>query len=288
MTGPKTNEREGTRAVLRHTRTSAFKIRPVLDLVRDQPVRQARDILRFSERDAAQLVLKLVDSAVANAVENDGLIEEELFVSACFADEARTVKTFRPRARGRAGKVLKRSAHITVIVSRLPEVRLVRVKAKADAQLGERRRRRVAGSRGQRAEAPEASERSSRRRRRERPERPEGRNRRLRRHPDQSAAHDHEGHDHDAEEAGTGTPSADEAMMSNDADADADADAGSVEPDDGDTAAATEKTEATDAAADTGGPEADARQNATGHDDGEATPQSSSERSEGDEMGQAD
>jgi large subunit ribosomal protein L22 len=266
VTGPKTNEREGTRAVLRHTRTSAFKIRPVLDLVRDQPVRQARDILRFSERDAAQLVLKLVDSAVANAVENDGLVEEELFVSACFADEARTVKTFRPRARGRAGKVLKRSAHITVIVSRLPEERLARVKAKADAQLVERRRRRVAGSRGQRAEAPEeaeGTEQTGRRRRRERPDRPEGRNRRLRRHPDQSAA-DHDGDDHDGDETAAGTPSVDEPATPEDTEADA----GAGGADDADDAGA------------------DAPQDATSDDDGETTPQSSSERSEGDEMGQ--
>jgi large subunit ribosomal protein L22 len=148
MPGPKTNEREGTRAVLRNTRTSAYKIREVLDLVRNKPVALAREILTFSERDAAQLVLKLLDSAIANAENNDGLQAEELFVSACFADEGRTFKTIRPRARGKAGPIKKRSAHITVIVSRLPQERLTVVKAKAEKVEADRRTRRVAASQG--------------------------------------------------------------------------------------------------------------------------------------------
>jgi large subunit ribosomal protein L22 len=148
MPGPKTNEREGTRAVLRNTRTSAYKIREVLDLVRNKPVGLAIEILRFSERDAAQLVLKLLESAIANAENNDGMQAEELFVSACYADEARTYKTFRERARGRAGKIRKRTAHITIIVSRLPSERLTVVKAKADKVEAERRTRRVAASQG--------------------------------------------------------------------------------------------------------------------------------------------
>ena len=156
MPGPKTNEREGTRAVLRNTRTSAFKIRPVLDLVRNKPIGEARDILRFCERDAADLVGKLLDSAIANAEHNDGLVAEELFVSAAYADEGRTYKGFRPRARGRAGHLRKRSAHITVIVSRLPEDRLGVVKARAERNEANRRARRVAGSQGRapRAAAP--------------------------------------------------------------------------------------------------------------------------------------
>jgi large subunit ribosomal protein L22 len=146
MTGPKTNEREGTRAVLRNTRTSSYKIREVLDLVRNRPVGEARDILRFSERDAAALVLKLLNSAIANAENNDGMEADELFVSACFADEGRTYKTFRPRARGRAGRLRKRTAHVTIIVSRLPEDRLGHVKAKIERAEADRRARRVAAS----------------------------------------------------------------------------------------------------------------------------------------------
>jgi large subunit ribosomal protein L22 len=149
VTGPKTNEREGTRAVLRNTRTSAYKIREVLDLIRGLPVGEARDILRFSERDAAALVLKLLNSAVANAENNDHMLGDELYVSACYADEGRTYKTFRPRARGRAGRLRKRTAHITVIVSRLPEGRLRVVKAKQERAEADRRSRRVAASQKQ-------------------------------------------------------------------------------------------------------------------------------------------
>ncbi|MDQ1437277.1 MAG: large subunit ribosomal protein [Acidimicrobiaceae bacterium] len=147
MTGPKTNERPGTRAVLKFCQISAFKIRPVLDLVRGKEVAEARDILRFSERDAAFVVGKLLDSAVANAAHNDELDPEELFVSACYADEGMTHKRWRPRARGRATRIRKRTSHITVIVSRLPEDRLQRLRAKRAAETSNRRARRVAGGR---------------------------------------------------------------------------------------------------------------------------------------------
>jgi len=156
MGGQRTNETEGTQARLRNTRTSAYKIREVLELVRGRPVGEARDILRFSERDAARLVMKLLDSAVANAENNDGMVPDELFVSGCFADEGRTAKTFRPRARGRAGRLRKRTAHVTIIVSRLPEARLGVVKAKLERVEADRRTRRVAASQqsgGRRARA---------------------------------------------------------------------------------------------------------------------------------------
>ena len=100
MAGLKTNEREGTRAVLRHARVSSYKVREVLDLVRGKPVHEAEDILRFSERDAAIMVGKVLRSAVANAENNEDLDPEELFVSACYADEGTTIKRWRPRARG--------------------------------------------------------------------------------------------------------------------------------------------------------------------------------------------
>lgn len=147
MPGPKTNEREGTRAVLRNEGVSAYKVRPVLDLIRGQNVSTARDTLTLCERDAALLVGKLLDSAIANAENNDGLDPEELYVSACFADEGATAKRWRPRARGRATRIRKRSCHITVIVSRLPEERLSRLRARQAAEVGNRRARRVAGGR---------------------------------------------------------------------------------------------------------------------------------------------
>jgi large subunit ribosomal protein L22 len=145
MTGPKTNEREGTRAVLMYCRLSPNKVRQVLDLIRGEHVERARDILRFSDRGAAVVVLKLLDSAIANAGNNDDVPEDELFVSACFADEGPTMRRFRPRARGRATRIRKRSCHVTIIVSRLPEEKLARHRQRRLAEETERRARRVAG-----------------------------------------------------------------------------------------------------------------------------------------------
>jgi large subunit ribosomal protein L22 len=147
MPGLKTNEREGTRAVLRHARISPSKVREVLDLVRGRPVHEVEDILRFSERDAAFIVGKVLQSAVANAQENDEMDPEELYVSACFADEGSTIKRWRPRARGRATRIRKRTSHITVIVSRLPEDQLQRLQAHRRAEQLAQRARRVAGAR---------------------------------------------------------------------------------------------------------------------------------------------
>lgn len=147
MPGLKTNEREGTRAVLRHARVSPSKVREVLDLVRDRPVHEAEDILRFSERDVAFLVGKLLHSAVANAQTNDGMDPEELYVATAYADEGTTIKRWRPRARGRATRIRKRTSHITVIVARLPEDRLARLSARRRSEQLAQRSRRVAGAR---------------------------------------------------------------------------------------------------------------------------------------------
>ena len=146
MPGLKTNERPGTRAVLRHCRMSATKARVVLNLIRSKDVDRAGEILRDTPREAAEIVGKLLASAVANAVHNDGEDAEELYVSACYADEGVTLKRWRPRARGRATRIRKRSCHITVIVSRMPEDRLVRRRAERQAAGGGRQRR-VAESR---------------------------------------------------------------------------------------------------------------------------------------------
>jgi large subunit ribosomal protein L22 len=146
MTGLKTNERPGTRAVLRHYLMSPTKARQVLDLIRDKDVQLANEILRTTEREAAAVVGKLLASAVANAVHNDGMDAEDLYVSACFADEAGQLKRWRPRARGRATRIRKRQCHITVIVSRLPDERLQRRRAERE-ELGGQRSRRVAESR---------------------------------------------------------------------------------------------------------------------------------------------
>ena len=146
VAGVKTNEREGTRAVLRHHRMSASKVRQVLNLIRDKDAVTAAEILANGDREAAAVVGKVLASAVANAVHNDGLDAEELFVSACYADEGSTLKRWRPRARGRATRIRKRTSHITIIVSRMPDERIARRRAKQSAA-GAQRSRRVAGSR---------------------------------------------------------------------------------------------------------------------------------------------
>ena len=151
MAGVKTNEREGTRAVLRHSRMSAYKVRQVLNLIRDQDVVLASEILANGDREAATVVGKVLASAVANAVHNDGLDAEELYVSACYADEGSTLKRWRPRARGRATRIRKRTSHITIIVSRMPDERIARRRAKQSAA-GAQRSRRVASSRRSRTE----------------------------------------------------------------------------------------------------------------------------------------
>ena len=112
----KTNERPGTRAVVRYVRVSASKTREVLNLIRGESYGRASEILAFSERSVSEVIAKCLDSAVANAENNDGIPAEELFVSACYADEGPTLKRWRPRARGRATPIRKRTCHITVIV----------------------------------------------------------------------------------------------------------------------------------------------------------------------------
>jgi len=155
--GVKTNEREGTRAVLRHSRMSASKVRQVLNLIRGQDVVLAAEILANGDREAAAVVGKVLASAVANAVHNDGQDAEELYVSACFADEGSTLKRWRPRARGRATRIRKRTSHITIIVSRMPDERIARRRAKQSAA-GAQRSRRVASSRRSRqTEEPSTS-----------------------------------------------------------------------------------------------------------------------------------
>jgi large subunit ribosomal protein L22 len=166
MPGPKTNEREGTRAVLRWAGTSPYKVREVIDIIRDKPVHEAADLLRFVERDAAILVGKVLQSAVANATNNDGQDAEELYVSACYVDEGPTAKRWRPRARGRAARIRKRSSHITVIVSRMPESKLARLQARRHAENLAMRANRVAATRRARVESGEATEGTSRRQRR--------------------------------------------------------------------------------------------------------------------------
>ena len=147
MTGPKLNERPGTRASLKGYQMSASKARVVLNLIRGEDVNTAREILSGTTREAADVIGKVLASAVANAVNNDAMNADELFVSAAYADEGITMKRFTPRARGRAGAILKRACHITVIVSRLDDERLELLRTARSAQASASRTRRVATSR---------------------------------------------------------------------------------------------------------------------------------------------
>ena len=146
--------RQGTRAVAKYVRSSAFKAREVLDLVRGKSYSEAREILSFSERRISDTIAKCLDSAVANAEHNDELDGDELFVAACYADEGPTLKRWRPRARGRATRIRKRTCHITVVVARYTDEELAAIDARMAlkgtgrrSSAAEARRRRVAASR---------------------------------------------------------------------------------------------------------------------------------------------
>jgi large subunit ribosomal protein L22 len=104
------------RAQVRHLRTSARKARVILDHVRGLSVMQAEATLQFSPRAAARDVLGVLRSATANANENHGIDKAELVIDHCFADEDRTLKRFKPRARGRASAIHKRMCHITIVL----------------------------------------------------------------------------------------------------------------------------------------------------------------------------
>jgi large subunit ribosomal protein L22 len=134
-----------TRATLKHSGTSASKVRQVLGLIRGLDVNDAREVLRFCERGAADEVAKLLDSAVANAEHNDNLPPDELFVSRAWADEGPTAKRYRPRARGRGTRIRKRTSHVTIVVARYSEddlmARTARETASGSGAAADRRRR---------------------------------------------------------------------------------------------------------------------------------------------------
>lgn len=160
MPGPKLNEAPvrarrtrqrgpqggSVKATAKFVRISPYKVRVVLNLIRGHDVAEAANVLRFCERDAAFTIGKVLRSAVANAVNNDAIPAEELYVSSCYADEGPTIKRFRPRARGRTGAIRKRTSHITVVVSRLPDALLTEAR-NVTATAVENRARRTAGAR---------------------------------------------------------------------------------------------------------------------------------------------
>ena len=162
------------RATVRYLSVSPYKIRQVLQLVRGLPVDDAIRVLQLCEKDAADDVLKLLDSAIANAEHNQQLPADELYIARVWCDEGPTRKSGQARARGRYFRVRKRTSHLTIILARYePE------------ELEARRRREESSGRGAATAQRRRSERVRRSRQRE-----------------QAAdTHDHDhDHDHDHED----------------------------------------------------------------------------------------
>lgn len=110
------------KAKARFVRVTPQKARRVVDLIRGKQAGEAVAVLKFAPQAAGETVLKVVESAIANAREaakrsNERLDEKDLYISEVFVDEGPTMKRFRPRAQGRAGRIMKRTSHITVIVA---------------------------------------------------------------------------------------------------------------------------------------------------------------------------
>lgn len=105
-----------TKAILRGVRLSAQKGRLVADQVRGKPVEQALSILAFSPKKGAQIIKKVVESAIANAEHNDGADIDELKVKTIHVEEGMTLKRFAARAKGRGNRILKPTCHVYVTV----------------------------------------------------------------------------------------------------------------------------------------------------------------------------
>jgi large subunit ribosomal protein L22 len=109
------------KATVRYVRITPSKARRAVDLIRGRQVEDARRILRFSPLGAAKTIEKALNSAVANAEQQPGVVPENLVVERAWVDEGPTLKRWRPRAYGRATKVFKRTSHISLVVRSLEE-----------------------------------------------------------------------------------------------------------------------------------------------------------------------
>ncbi len=103
-------------AKVKYIRMSSSKVKLVIDLIRGKSVEQAIAILKNTQKAASPVVEKLLNSAIANAENNSGLLRDDLIVAEVFADQGPTLKRFRPRAQGRASRIRKRTSHITIIL----------------------------------------------------------------------------------------------------------------------------------------------------------------------------
>ena len=104
------------RAVAKDTGISASKVRPLVDMVRGKRVDEALTLLRFTPTPKAKVVAKVVQSAAANAENNFQIDPADLKIVSAYVDEARSMRRFRPRSRGRVSPIRKHSSHITVVV----------------------------------------------------------------------------------------------------------------------------------------------------------------------------
>jgi large subunit ribosomal protein L22 len=109
-------DRPGSYAIARHVRMSPMKVRRVINLVRGLEVPEALTLLKFAPQAASKPIYKVVESAAANAEQTESLRAEELYISQAFVDEGVTLKRIRPRAKGAASRINKRSSHITIVV----------------------------------------------------------------------------------------------------------------------------------------------------------------------------
>jgi large subunit ribosomal protein L22 len=125
--------KQEVRAQAKGVRASARKARLVADTIRNRSVPEARTILAFTQKAVARDFEKLLKSAVSNAEANNGLEGDELVISAVYADEGVTLKRWKPRARGRAGRIFKRTCHITIKLTQGAPVQEQRPKPKAEA-----------------------------------------------------------------------------------------------------------------------------------------------------------
>ena len=105
------------RATAKYVRMAPRKTRMVIDMIRNLPVAKALEVLQFSTRAAAEPVSKVLRAAIANAVNNNGLRADDLYVKLAYVDEGPTLKRIRPRAKGSASRINKRMSHITIVVA---------------------------------------------------------------------------------------------------------------------------------------------------------------------------
>ena len=109
------------RAVLRYARISPRKMKIVLDLIRNKPVNVAMGILRNTPKSASEYLEKLLASAIANAENNHNLDKKKLYVAECYATQGPTLKRIRPRAQGRAFKIMKKTSHVTLVLKEMQD-----------------------------------------------------------------------------------------------------------------------------------------------------------------------